>query len=89
MQKQALTPTCKCGQVISFSKGVSKRKCSTRNCGMSWERGPEGYWAIGNITILFTPIITREKACSVRSRKDRYANYPKSSRKRKGKAGTR
>ena len=85
MPKQALTPTCKCGQAMIFKKGVTKSRCPTKGCGMKWERGPEGYWATGNITTLFTPILTRNKACSVRPRKERYSNYPKTSRKR-GKA---
>ena len=89
-QASALTPTCKCGQAMSFLKGKSKARCPIKGCGLRWERGPEGYWAIGLFTTAFTPIFSKEKACSVKSRKDRYSNYPKSSRKRKRrKAGLR
>lgn len=85
-----LNPTCKCGQAMYFPKGKSKARCPIKGCGMHWERGPEGYWAIGLFTTAFTPIFSREKACSIKSRKHRYSNYPKSSRKRKGrKAGSK
>jgi hypothetical protein len=80
MRSQML-PTCKCGQAIKFPKGKLKAHCPVKNCGMRWELKSEGYWAIGLFTIIFTPIFAREKACSVRTRKDRYSNYPKSSRK--------
>lgn len=87
---EQLQPRCKCGQVMKFDLGQTKSRCQTRGCGMRWELRPEGYWAIGLFTISLTPIFTDEKVCSVRPRKDRYSNYPKSSRKRKGrKAGSR
>lgn len=56
-----LTPTCKCGQAISFPEGKTKARCPVDGCGMQWESGPEGYWAIGLFTISFTPIFAREK----------------------------
>lgn len=89
MLEPALTPTCKCGQPMTFKKGVIKTKCTNRQCGMTWERRPDGFWAIGNLTTLFTPIFSKEKVCSVRSRKDRYSNYPKAKRKNGRKAGSR
>ena len=80
-----LQPRCKCGQAMEFEPGQTKARCPIKGCGMRWEYGPEGYWAIGLFTISFTPIFARGKACSVKSRKERYSNYPKSSRKgRKG-----
>ena len=77
-----LIPTCKCGQAIVFPKGKIKVHCPTKDCGMRWERGSEGYWAIGVLTTIFTPILARQKACSVKSRAERYRNYPKSKTRR-------
>jgi len=77
-----LTPTCKCGQEMHFPKRKNNSMCTTKDCGMRWERRPEGFWAVGLFTLSFTPILTSEKACSVRSRKDRYSNYPKSKRRK-------
>lgn len=67
-----LTPTCKCGQIMVFSEGQTKSLCPTKNCGMKWERRPEGYWAEGNLTTLFTPILT-SKSSRKRKRKRRKA----------------
>ena len=79
----ALTPVCKCGQAITFPRGKNKARCSADSCGMRWERNEAGYWAIGLNTIIFTPIFPRVKACSVKSREEKYCNYPKAKRKRK------
>jgi len=54
-----LVPTCKCGQAIRFGVGQTKSRCNVPGCGMRWERGPEGYWAIGLNTVLFTPYLAR------------------------------
>jgi len=85
--KQALTPTCICGRAMDFKHGENKTFCRTPGCGVVLERGPEGYWAQGRSRLAFTPIMPKQKVCSVRSRADRYKNYPKS--RRRGKAGTR
>jgi len=84
-----LTPKCKCGRVMSFPKSVNESRCPVDGCGMKWKRGPEGCWATGNLTTTFTPIFAREKACSVRSRKDRYANFPRSRKKKVRNAASR
>lgn len=84
-----LSAQCKCGQIMSFKPGRNKSHCPAEGCGMKWERGPEGFWAIGNITTTFTPILAKEKACSVRSRKDRYANFPRSRKKKVRNAASR
>jgi hypothetical protein len=59
MQKQSLTPRCLCGQVITFPKHKDKSHCKTEGCGVRWERGPEGYWAIGLTRIMFTPYLAK------------------------------
>ena len=75
-----LTPKCKCGREMYFFKDKTKAKCPTKNCGMTWERGPEGFWATGNLTTLFTPIFT-----SAQKRKfDHYGRYMKRRNKPKG-----
>jgi len=83
VSKQALTPTCICGQAMQFKPGETLSFCRAPGCAVLLERGPEGYWAHGKSRIAFTPILPKQKACSVRSRTDRYKNYPKQ-RRRKG-----
>ncbi|HBV87008.1 MAG TPA: hypothetical protein DEF42_10240 [Desulfosporosinus sp.] len=53
-----LIPLCKCGQPMVFPEGKTKARCTVNGCGMRWELGPEGYWAKGLFTIVFTPIFT-------------------------------
>lgn len=83
MLRQTLTPTCICGEPMQFEPGETKTFCKAPGCGVVQERGPEGYWAYGRSRNALTPILPRPKACSVRSRADRYKNYPKQ-RRRKG-----
>ena len=86
MLKQALSQTCVCGQPITFPEGEIRTKCS---CGANWECGEEGFWHVKENAIAFAPILPKPVICSVKSRAERYRNYPNSKRKRKGKAGTR
>jgi len=75
-----LTPICKCGQAISFPKGKTKARCPVQGCGMRWESGPEGYWAIGLFTISFTPIFTEER----KQKLNHYERYMRWRNKTKG-----
>lgn len=76
--KQSLTQTCSCGQAMNFPEGQIRAKCP---CGANWECGPEGYWYIKYITAPFVPILAKPVVCSVKSRAERYCNYPKSKKK--------
>lgn len=91
MVTQTLIPTCKCGAVIVIPEGKTKSRCTTNGCGMHWEVGPEGYWAIGTLTTSFTPIFI-ESAVTKR-KKNSYENYMEwrnaNSPKRRRKAGRR
>jgi len=85
MLKQALTQTCLCGQTMKFPEGEIRAKCS---CGATWECGPEGYWYTQNIITPFAPILAKPVVCSVKSKGERYRNYPQSRRKKnKGRKG--
>ena len=82
--KQSLTQTCSCGQAMLFPEGEIRTNCS---CGANWELGPEGYWYIKNISASFVPILAKPVVCSVKSRDERYSNYPKNKQKKGRKAG--
>lgn len=87
MLKQALTQTCICSRSIEFPEGEVKATCP---CGAKWDLGPEGYWYTRSIITPLAPILAKPVVCSVKSKVDRYRNYPKSRRKNKGrKAGSR
>jgi len=66
-----LQPRCKCGQAIEFAPGQTKSRCPVSGCGMPWECGPEGYWALGLFTISFTPIF----AAATKRRFNHYEKY--------------
>jgi hypothetical protein len=78
MVKQSSSVSCICGRTIQFPEGEIKTKCS---CGTVWECGPEGYWYAEEPVVEFAPILA--KPAKVRSRAEKYRNYPKSKRKRK------
>ena len=73
--KQAIQ-TCVCGQAITFPEGEIRAKCQ---CGAVWEIDTGGVW----FTNSTAPILAKPVVCSVRSRAERYKNYPKSRRKRR------
>ncbi|WP_407310600.1 hypothetical protein [Desulfosporosinus sp. SB140] len=56
-----LTPTCLCGQPMTFKPGENKTYCKAPGCGVVQEKRPEGYWAYGLSRIAFTPILTKQK----------------------------
>jgi len=74
-----LEPKCLCGRPMLFPVGRSKTNCVTTGCGIKWEQGPEGYWALGLNRILFIPIFTEPEKKLVRSRS--YLKYLKHHRK--------
>lgn len=87
MVKQASIQTCICGQAVKFPEGEIKTTCC--QCGAIWECGTEGYWYTEiPSTAPFAPILAKPVVCSVKSREQKYANYPKSRRKKR-KAGKR
>lgn len=81
LAEKQMVPKCLCGRQMYFRQGENKALCP--KCKVKWERGMEGFWAIGNFTTSFTPIFTKEKTCSVKSRAERYKNYPKQRRRKK------
>jgi len=87
MQKQSLTPRCLCGQTIKFPKRKNISHCTTTGCGVRWERGPEGYWAIGLTRIMFTPFLAKVK--EPKGKLDHYGRYMEWREKSKRKAGSR
>lgn len=74
MVKQA-PQVCKCGWEMKFPEGQVKTTCI---CGNVWELDLGGVWFI---QLEFVPFVA--KPSKVRSRAERYANYPKSKRRKK------
>ena len=84
MKRSTLIPTCICGRPMEFQHGESKTFCKAPGCGVVQQKGPEGYWACGRSRTALTPILPRVVVRKgVKSRADRYKNYPKQ-RRRKG-----
>jgi hypothetical protein len=48
-----LTPTCFCGQVMTFHRRKNTRRCP--NCGAQWKRDSLGFWAVNLRDVMFTP----------------------------------
>lgn len=82
--KQSLTQACACGQALKFPEGEIRTKCS---CGVIWECGNEGYWHPNDSVAPLAPILPKPVVCSVKSRAERYRNYPKSKHENKGRKG--
>lgn len=78
MVKQASTVTCTCGQPIEFPEGEIK---FVHDCGAVWVCGPEGFWYTEVPEL--APILAKPKAVKVYLREQKYANYPKSRRKKR------
>lgn len=66
-----LSPTCLCGQIMTFKPGETKTFCKTPGCGVVQECGPEGYWAYGRSRLVFTPNLTAE----VKRKLNHYQKY--------------
>ncbi|KLU66720.1 hypothetical protein DEAC_c13880 [Desulfosporosinus acididurans] len=80
-----LIPTCVCGRAMEFEPGKTRSFCKAPGCGVVLEKCPEGYWAYGKTRLAFTPILPKLKVKKgVKSRAEKYRNYPKSRRKKKG-----
>lgn len=87
MIKQSADVTCLCGQAVRFPEGEVKTQCA---CGAVWECGTEGYWYTELPIAPYVPILAKPKPVSVKTRKERYCNYPKAKgkkRKKQRKAG--
>lgn len=89
MIKQSAAVTCVCGQAITFPEGEVKTQCA---CGAVWECGIEGYWYTeipawhtDKPVTPYAPILAKPKPVSVKTRKERYCNYPKAKRKKRKK----
>ena len=80
-----MEPRCLCGQAIKIPKRKNEARC--KHCGVRWERGPEGFWALGITRFLFTPYLAKLRERKDKpNRYDRYmewrnANSPKRRRK--------
>jgi hypothetical protein len=48
-----LDPRCICGRHMAFPPKRNRARCPS--CGVRWEQGKSGYWAVGLRTISFTP----------------------------------
>jgi len=73
MVKQA-TQICSCGWEMQFPEGEVKTTCP---CGSVWELDLGGVWFM---QLEFVPFVA--KVSKGQSRKERYANYPRSRRKK-------
>ena len=79
---EQLKPRCKCGQAMEFKPGQTKARCPVSGCGIRWEVGTEGYWAIGLFTLSFTPIF-KEVVKRKFVHYERYMNWRKKNRGRR------